>query len=197
MSILYGKATNILNDSFLKFDHHPPLDQQEGLNDVLLHLSKMADGNLERKYFISSLDPGVGKTMAVISFLKSLSHSEGHKQVGALVGVSRKNEIRAIVKGLKSLGVPKESYAVLVSDYDNQNDDLHAMGTGDPETAQILLTTHQMIIHRCFEADFETVGSFSYHGSPRAVRIWDEGLLPAQPLCLSSCPTSGLMGQIG
>ena len=180
---LFFSAKHILLDTFSSYQHFPNKDQLEGLYDVLHHLSKMAEGQLEDKFFVSSLDPGIGKTKAVTSFLKALSVSDDHKSVGALVGVSTKNEIAAITKGFKSLGVSDHSFAVKVSKSDNA--ELLALGSGDPPTSQILLTTHQMIAHRSFEVPFNSIGAFHYNSKPRAIRIWDESLLPAQPLCLS------------
>jgi hypothetical protein len=182
---LFEAAKDILRDIFAGYHHFPTNDQQEGLDDVLLHLSKMAEGQLENKYFVSSLDPGVGKTKAVTSFLKALSASESHQNVGALVGVSTKNEIEAIIEGLKSLDVPKTSYAVLVSDYKNLNAELRALGSGDPSTSQILLTTQQMIAQRCIESPLERANAFHFKNSVRPVRIWDESFLPANPVSLS------------
>lgn len=185
MTELYENSRAILKGILSEYRHYPNSNQQDGLDDLLLHFSMMAEGGLPKKYHISSLDPGVGKTMAVVSFLKALSDSENHKCVGALVGFSRKNEIEAIIEGLRLLQIPQSSFAVLVSAND-ENNELRAHGSDNPATAQILLTTHQMIIHRTFEVSFEGVPAFWYQGSPRAIRIWDEGLLPASPLCLSS-----------
>lgn len=186
MNSLFESSQNILRDLFDGYHHYPTKEQREGLSDVLLHLAKMAEGQLKQKYYVSSLDPGVGKSQAVIAFLKALSLSASHKDIGALVGVSKKNEIRAITQGLKALGVPKNLYAILVSDHKKLNVELQSLGSGNSATAQILLTTHQMIARRCFEVPFKTVSAFHYQGSPRAVRIWDESLLPAEALCLSS-----------
>lgn len=149
----------------------------------------MAEGKLEDKFFVSSLDPGIGKTKAVTSFLKALSVSDDHKSVGALVGVSTKNEIRAIKEGITSLGVTDQSFAVKVSDSSRDasglNDELLALGSGNPPRSQILLTTQQMIVQRSFETPFKNIGAFHFNSQPRTIKIWDESLLPAEALCLS------------
>ena len=188
-SFIFEAAKEILLDTFSGYQHNPTRDQFEGLYDVLLHLSKMAEGELEDKFFVSSLDPGVGKTIAVTSFLKALSVSANHKNIGALVGVSTKNEIRAIKEGITSLGVTDQSFAVKVSDSSRDasglNDELLALGSGNPPRSQILLTTQQMIVQRSFEVPFDDIGAFHYQGQPRKIRIWDESLLPAEPVCIS------------
>lgn len=196
MKSLLELARSILEKSFKGFNHQPNSDQLKALDDVLLHLCMMAEGKLEKKYYISSLDPGVGKTQAVISFLKALTSSQYHGGVGVIVGVSKKNEITAIINGLNSLKISKNQYAVLVSDYLNSNLELRSIGSSTPEKAQILLTTHQMISHRCLGVGFESVSAFQFNGSPRAIRIWDESLLPAEQASLSSDDIAGTLNDL-
>lgn len=99
--------------------------------------------------------------------------------------MSTKNEIRAIIEGLKSLDVPNTSYALMVSGYKNLNADLRAFGSRNPSASQILLTTQQMIAHRCTELQFGAANVFHYQDSVRLVRIWDESFIPANPVTLS------------
>src|SRR3954464_794295 len=44
----------------------------EGIEDLCLCLQRMADGEARREFFLSSLDPGVGKTQTVFHFLLAL-----------------------------------------------------------------------------------------------------------------------------
>ena len=41
-----------------------------GIEDLAKHLELMAEGRCEPRYYLSSLDPGVGKTQTIIHFLR-------------------------------------------------------------------------------------------------------------------------------
>jgi hypothetical protein len=121
--------------------------------------------------------PGVGKTTTVICFLRALLASDGHSDVAALVCVRRKDQIEAIVQ---EANLDCADFAVLTAD-----PQLNAIGCGAPDQARVLFTTHAMIEKRCEGRPFTKVESFHFHGKPRAVRIWDEAILPGQALTIS------------
>jgi len=137
----------------------------------------MAEGSCPPAIYLSSLDPGVGKTTTVICFLRTLLASTLHADVGALVCVRRKDQIEAIVK---EAHLNAADYAVLTAD-----DQLNALGCGSPHAARVLFTTHAMIEKRCEGRSFPKVAAFHFRGQPRAVRIWDEAILPGQALTIS------------
>jgi hypothetical protein len=66
------------------------------------------------------------------------------------------------------------------------------LGCGNPENARILFTTHQRLVTICTGRSFGEVQEFRYRGRLRQVRIWDEGLLPAQTILLSGRDIAGL-----
>ncbi|HWM46184.1 MAG TPA: hypothetical protein VNR11_04640 [Xanthobacteraceae bacterium] len=137
-------------------------------------LERMASGTADPTIYLSSLDPGVGKTATYIHFLRELLASPYHRDVSALVCISRREQIAAIVE---QVGLLSDDFAVLTAD-----PDLNKLGCGDPSSARILFTTHRMVEQRCRGGSFQCVSAFHYRGRPRAVRIWDEAILPGQTL---------------
>jgi hypothetical protein len=49
----------------------------------------------------------------------------------------------------------------------------------------VLFTTHAMIERRCERRGFAKASAFHFQGQPRAVRIWDEAILPGETLTIS------------
>ncbi len=70
MTSVLSLAKRNLKASFQAFSHNPSPSQMEGLYDLLNLLNAMAEGKLEPLYFLSSLDPGVGKTRAIAAYFK-------------------------------------------------------------------------------------------------------------------------------
>jgi hypothetical protein len=136
----------------------------------------MAEGGCTPVYYLSSLDPGVGKTQAVVHFLRALVASSEHQHLGILIGVARLDEVRAYVE---AAGLADAHFAVLTSD-----EDLNALGLGRPNSARVLFTTQQMIEKRTKGARLSETRDFHFRDRPRAVRVWDEALLPGQPITL-------------
>jgi hypothetical protein len=146
------------------------------LEDVVDCLVRMAEGTCEPVYYLSSLDPRVGKTQAVVHFLRALVASPEHRDVGVLIGVARLDEVRAYVK---AASLSEGQFAVLTSD-----NDLNALGSGKPTSSQVLFTTQQMIEKRTAGRPMEATSDFRFRGRARQVRVWDEALIPAQPITL-------------
>jgi hypothetical protein len=147
-----------------------------GLAAVARTLEEMASGTCKPAVYVSSLDPGVGKTQLVVHFLRELLRSPDHRGVGAIIFVSRKDQIRAIAKD-----AALDRFAVFTSD-----EELNGIATAKIEDARVLFTTQQMVESRSKQsASFRAVSAFHYAGQPRAVRIWDEAMLPGQALTVS------------
>lgn len=140
-------------------------------------LEAMANGTCSSAIHLSSLDPGVGRTTTIIHFLRALLDFEHHRSVAALVCVRRREQIEAIVA---EANLRPEDFAVLTAD-----NELNALGCGLPQRARVLFTTHSMVERRCHNRCFAEVAAFHYRGRPRAVRIWDEAILPGQTLTVS------------
>jgi hypothetical protein len=129
-------------------------------------MSDMAEGTAPASFFLSSLDPGVGKTTALIVFVKELLASQDHGDVAILVCVSRREEIRRLVE---EVGLNPTDFAAFTSDRET-----NSLSPTPPDQARILFTTHAMVVSRCRGIGFKDVRVFQYQGKVRTVRIWDE-----------------------
>lgn len=180
------QTINALRNPFAQRGHEPSPEMWVGLRAVADTMEAMAEGKCPPAIYLSSLDPGVGKTTTVVCFLRTLLASKGHQDVAALVCVRRKDLIEAIVE---EAGLDDAEFAVLTADAA-----LNMLGCGSPRDARVLFTTHAMIEKRCEGRRFGKVGDFHFQGRGRAVRIWDEAILPGQPLTISRDNVAGLLG---
>ncbi|MGE4480573.1 hypothetical protein [Acidocella sp.] len=141
-------------------------------------MEDMARGRAAAKVFLSSLDPGVGKTQAVIHFARALVAAQDCREVGMMILVGRVHEAEELAGALRDV---KGSLAVYVSDKA-----VNAAHSGtEPGKAQVLITTQQMIERRIRRGgSFKALAEFHYAGGPREVRVWDEAWLPGEPVTL-------------
>ncbi|KAA5602833.1 hypothetical protein [Blastochloris sulfoviridis] len=173
---LASRTIASLRQNFAEIGHAPTPEMWTALQDVANTLERMAEGTADPVVYLSSLDPGVGKTSTVIHFIRALLASSAHTDVAVLVCVGRREQIEAIVQ---EAALEPADFAVLTSD-----ERLNALGCGDANHARVLFTTHSMIEHRCEGRWFPEVSAFHYRGHVRAVRIWDEAILPGQALTI-------------
>jgi hypothetical protein len=138
----------------------------------------MADGIAPPSFFLSSLDPGVGKTTTLIHFVQELLRSEQHEGVAALLCVSRLEEIARLVE---EMDFDEADFAVLTSD-----EEVNRLSSTLPSEARVVFTTHAMVKSRCRGGRFRDAEVFHYQGEVRAVRIWDEEMLPGDVVSLST-----------
>lgn len=135
-------------------------------------------GELEDQYYLSAMDPGMGKTLAVSRFLKIWRDRGYQPSSSVIIGVSRKQEIQGY---MEASALQKDDVAVLTSDPD-WND------LGVPQDRhgelRVLFTTQQMIQSRARGKSFAGIVEFFYQDKPRVLRIWDESLVPEDPVVL-------------
>src|SRR5262249_24351559 len=136
------------------------------------------------KLFLSSLDPGVGKTQTIIKFIDALLSSPFYRDVGVLVCVARLSEVKSLVE---SIGIPADMLSVKTSD-----DGVNALGRAELADAQVLITTQQMVEKRVGAGRLADHPLFIFNGNVRTVRIWDETYLPGQTLTVSRDEISDL-----
>jgi hypothetical protein len=157
-------------------NHRPSPEMWAALSDLAVTLEAMANGEAAPKFYLSSLDPGVGKTQTVSHFLDVLLSRPEYGHVGVLFCLARLSEIENLVH---TIGIPADMFAVLTS-----NEKLNALGKAPVDQAQVLFTTQQMIESRLTAqgeaAAFVFASEFYFRGTPRHVRIWDESWLPGQ-----------------
>ena len=165
-----------LRTTFKGWNHRPSKSQWDALEAIASTLAQMAVGICPQKPHLSTLDPGVGKTQVMVHFLRELMKSP-YRDVGVLLCIGRKDQLRDIIG---QAGLADTDYAFLTAD-----EDLNAKGRGRDHAndAPVLFTTHRMVELRVRnQSSFADVDAFHYRGKPRAVRVWDEALLPSLPL---------------
>lgn len=170
-------------------DHRPSEAQWQALGDLAGALEAMANGTAEPKFFLSSLDPGVGKSQTLIHFVDALLASPLHEHVGVLLCVSRLSEVKRMAN---EAGVPKEMLCVATS-----NAEINALGgiaEAGANTARVVITTQQRIEKRLSEHDgsFAASSLFPFNGMPRQVRVWDEAFLPGEGVTINRVEMQGL-----
>jgi hypothetical protein len=176
-SALAASTINSLSRYFASKGHRPSEAMWEALIDLAAALEAMALGTAAPKFFLSSLDPGVGKTQTIIHFIDTLLSSPAYDDVGVMLCVGRLSEIETLQR---DIAVPADNLAVLTS-----NDKLNALGHAAPNDAQVLITTQQRIEKSLNGRSFNEASGFFYRGKPRAVRVWDESYLPGQTITLN------------
>jgi hypothetical protein len=175
---LTGKTPSALKSTFAHFGHQPSQPMWEGIKALIETLEGMANGTLGLLAYLSSLDPGVGKTEAIVHFIRELCASPWHRHVGVLICVAQLSEIARLVQ---TMGLKTDEYAVYTSD-----EATNALGTKDIDNARVLFLTQQMIDSRLSDGKpFSDLDLFHFKGSPRQVKIWDEAMLPAEELTLT------------
>lgn len=95
-----------------KYGNIPDEGNKRAIKDIIYLLTSMANGIAEPKYYVSSLDPGMGKTIAIISWLNEFSRLSDYYNVGVLVCFDRHDQIMDFVKKAK---LRNESYCICVS----------------------------------------------------------------------------------
>lgn len=136
-------------------------------------------GDLPPAYYLASVDPGHGKTLALAEFLKAWRERGFPGQGGVLIGVSRLNEIKTYIE---AANLDPDQFGVLTS-----TEEMNALGVskGRLGDVPILFTTQQMILSRTRGKLFREATEFHFRGQSRALRIWDESLIPARTLSIS------------
>jgi hypothetical protein len=171
---LATRTIDAVRSAFSRNQTYPSEAMWEGITDIAVHLEKMAGGTLERKVYLSRLDPGVGKTSTATEFIKILLASPEHTDTAVLYCVSTKDEISNLVSDLPDVGVF------------TADPDVNKLGTKEPSQTRVLLTTQQMVNSRLSGVSaFSDLSEFHYLGKPREIRIWDEALTVAEELTLN------------
>jgi hypothetical protein len=173
---LVERTVGSLKDTFDHRGLSPSPEMWTGLRSAIQVMADMAQGSWVPAYYVSSLDPGVGKTTAMVHFLRELAQSKDRQGVSALVCLGRLEQIRTVVE---EADLPSQDFAVLTAD-----DQLNSIGCGVPEDARILFTTHAMVESRCAYKSFSQVKALQFQGQVRQVKIWDEAILPGRPIAL-------------
>jgi hypothetical protein len=198
---LYSRACQYLQSTFENREHNPSAEMYDALEDAIRVMAEMANGTAKPMKYLSGLDCGVGKSSAVQSFLAALTRcSRDYPDTGAIICLSRLEEIRSFASECSNLGVI--DYVVLAADratyYDAKGEKrfYNDLGRGKDERhlARVLLTTQAQIERRCsLDAPFDTVTELYYLGQPRSVRVWDEALTPGAAVTVGALSIGALL----
>lgn len=153
-------------------------DTVVGISELVSAMSAMAEGAASPHFFLSSLDPGVGKTTTLIHFVQHLLRSEQHRDVSILLCLSQREEIKKLVE---EMGLAETDFAVFT-----RGEEYTGLSSTKPNDARVLFTTQEMIRRHCRGGSFRDAKAFHHNGSVRAVRIWDEEMLPGSVISLST-----------
>lgn len=151
---------------------------RKSLFELVKRMVECIHGGLDEKYYLASLDPGSGKTEAIISFINAWKMLGFDPKSGIVIAVSSLDQIKSIIDRAK-LG--KDDFACITSD-----NDLNMSGVGllKAATAPILFTSHKMIRTRVSGKPWSSAKEFHFNGQVRRLKIWDEGLLVCEPLTI-------------
>ncbi len=174
---LYKLSRHTFLDSISSYQGKTLAVLNKPISDLIHHLVMGLNDDLEDYYYLSPLDPGVGKTEAFVSVLKAWKALGFLPGGSALVAVSTRDEILSLIK---RTGLDDADYACLTADHS-----INAMGSREAGSAKVIFTTHAMIRSRTSDRSFEAASKFHYLGKPRTLRIWDEGFTVAESCVLT------------
>lgn len=174
----FDLCKNILVKSLRDFGSSLTPEIESSFDSLIKKMDEGFKGYLEPSFFLSSLDTGMGKSLCIKSFIKSLIISGSIWDAGIIICLQTKAEIKSFIE---DCGLNREHFSVLV-----YNDPLNGEGSGEigRGEAPVLFTTHQMVRSRS-GLSFTGAKDFYYRGKLRNLRIWDESVLPADPVSFS------------
>jgi len=91
---LWAIARVRLADTFALYSHRPSTAHWLALEDILKTLKDMGDSICQPKIFVSSRDPGSGKSQCLAQFRRALVRSRNYSRVGALICFRRVEEAK-------------------------------------------------------------------------------------------------------
>ena len=157
-SPLTDKALKRLRYNFKhEYNNHNPSDEQwRALTHISTYLVAMSYDELDQVMYLSSIDPGVGKTETAVETLLALLEDGNLRDAGAIVCLRSYNEMIRIAKRF-----PDDAYACYVTDgateeYKGELIDLTELGLGkeNANDAPVLFITQQMKDKRLYRKKF-------------------------------------------
>lgn len=174
---LTTKAFRTMQAKFKRHEHRPSQEQLQALRDIHETLTAQADGKTKPAYYVCSVDPGVGKSLAISAWVQAFLDDHDYEHVGVLICVDRYDEVEAFANSIS-----ESHWAAVVTRGHSLND--IGLGARNADQARVLFTTKEQLRRRSRGRCFTELSRLFYLGKPRQVRIWDEGLLVADPLTL-------------
>lgn len=174
---LTTQSFRIMQNEFKRYGHHPSREQLEALRDIHETLTAQADGRAEPAYYVCSVDPGVGKSLAIRAWIRAFLDDTDYDHIGLLLCVDRYDEIEAFANSIS------EADCVAIVTSGHPLNDL-GLGAEKSDQARVLFTTKEQLRRRSRGRCFTEVSKFFFQSRPRHVRIWDESLLVGEPLVI-------------
>lgn len=179
-------AMNRLRQSMEERNATLSSEQWSALQALVETFDRIAQNKADEVAYLSSLDPGVGKTTAIVCYLSALeealrSQAEPENvpgdHPGALICVERIDQAKDVLEQLvETMGVPTDSVAIWTSDVKSY----------DIEDCPILLTTHERVRRLTKGRTFSETVELSFRGAPRTLRIWDETFTTTRGIAANS-----------
>jgi hypothetical protein len=174
-------------------EHQPSIEIIAALSAIPRTVAQIARGEAEPKFYVCPLATGTGKTVTLIHALRLLREWDHYRGLGLILCANRLDQIEAMVEELR-LG--HDDFAVYVA-ADAKNEKFHNMGRGrdNAGAAPILITTHAMVLRRLRGRSWSEASEFFFKGAPRAIRVWDEAMLPGLPITLTVPDLQGILSR--
>lgn len=174
----FDNCKNVFSKSLIDFGSSLNLQAEKAFDSLIKTMDEGFRGLLKPAFYLSPIDTGMGKSLCIKSFLKALVINGSIHNSGILICLQTKAEIESFIEDCK---LEKRLFSVLV-----YNDPLNDKGRGEAGRGEVpvLFTTHKMVRSRCVTS-FAEAKDFFYKGKPRKLRLWDESLLPAEPVSFS------------
>ncbi|WP_027155325.1 hypothetical protein [Mesorhizobium sp. WSM2561] len=172
-------------------DHDPDGPQWRGLDSIISVYEQMAEGWADKRFFISSLPTGMGKTTVAIESTKALLANPEFEGVSVVYFLSRRDQI---VDAVNRMDLKPGTFAVLTADDEvNKLGRLDTYDKPDVKNARVLFTTQKRLEDYASGGNsFADMDAFHFRGQPRQVRVWDEAILPSLTLKADQFLLAGL-----
>ena len=174
----FDTSKKVFTKSLTDFGSSLDLPAEKAFDSLIKTMDEGFRGFLKSAFYLSPIDTGMGKSLCIKSFLKALVINGSVHNSGILICLQTKAEIESFIK---DCDLDRKLFSVLV-----YNDPLNNNGRGEAGRgeAPVLFTTHKMVRSRS-GTSFSEAKDFLYRGKPRNLRLWDESLLPAEPISFS------------
>ncbi|MEQ9487433.1 MAG: hypothetical protein RIM72_00385 [Alphaproteobacteria bacterium] len=149
-------------------------DQWSALQSLIQTFDRITNGEADNVAYLSSLDPGVGKTTAISSYLAALEpvhrdRSDG-RHPGALICVERIQQAHDFRDQLLAMGIHQSRIGIWVAG----NKAFEKEKSDNLEYRPILLTTHERVRRMTKGRRMSDAWELDYRGQSRKLRVWDE-----------------------
>lgn len=175
----------------LNIDINPLSHQSIEVQNAITSLMKAFDDgihhNLPWRFHLAPIDCGLGKTTALCRYIYHWKRCGFLPDNGVLIIVPTLDDIEPIVT---NSGLEDSDYAIQTPD---ERFSEKGLGAAASNSAKVLFITHAMLKKRLAKKRFLQADEFAYRGRPRALRVCDEAILPAEPINLSVDKLLGLV----